>query len=141
MIRFRIIWYEVELDWSSSLSFGAALGARPCRIRTRGYATDEYRSKSWDEFAAPNAPNVDFVITVCDNAVGEVCPIWPGGPMRAHWGVADPAAVEGAGAEAAFAEAYRALESRIEQFASLPLAELDKPTLQRRMNEIGAADA
>jgi arsenate reductase (thioredoxin) len=109
-----------------------------------GYPTDELRSKSWDEFAKPGAPLLDFVFTVCDDAAGEVCPIWPGQPMTAHWGVPDPAAAQGSEAEIAlaFAEAYRVLNNRIGLFINLPLASLDRMSLQRRLDEIGArADA
>jgi arsenate reductase (thioredoxin) len=97
------------------------------------------RSKSWDEFAAPGAPPIDFIFTVCDNAAGEVCPVWPGKPMTAHWGIADPAAVEGSDAEKAFAfrRALKELESRIKLLASLPIESLDRMTLQARLREIG----
>ena len=97
------------------------------------------RSKSWDEFAAPGASNLDFVFTVCDNAAGEVCPYWPGQPMTAHWGIPDPAAVTGADAEKwlAFRQAYTAMENRIKVFTSLPIASLDRMKLQQRLNEIG----
>jgi len=97
------------------------------------------RSKSWDEFAKPGAPSLDFVFTVCDNAAGEMCPIWPGQPMTAHWGVEDPAAVEGSETEQwlAFRKAFRELESRIKVFTSLPLRSLDRIKLQQRLNEIG----
>ena len=97
------------------------------------------RSKSWDEFAAPGAANLDFVFTVCDNAAGEVCPYWPGQPMTAHWGIPDPAAVTGTDAEKwlAFRQAYSAMENRIKVFASLPIAALDRMMLQQRLNEIG----
>jgi arsenate reductase len=103
------------------------------------YPTAGLRSKSWDEFAAPGAPALDFVFTVCDNAANEVCPIWPGQPMTAHWGLPDPVAVEGTEVERrlAFAEAYRMLNNRIGIFASLPLKSLDKLSLQRRLDEIG----
>ncbi len=106
------------------------------------YATDGLRSKSWDEFAAPGAPGLDFIFTVCDNAAGEVCPIWPGQPMTAHWGIPDPAAVEGTDAEiaAAFADAYRMLERRIGVFTNLPLASLDRSTLRKRLDAIGGAE-
>jgi arsenate reductase len=98
------------------------------------------RSKSWEEFAKPGAAAVDFVITVCDNAAGEVCPIFPGQPMSAHWGVPDPAAVEGSDAarSLAFAETYRLLTNRIGIFVNLPLASLDRLSLQRRLEAIGA---
>jgi arsenate reductase (thioredoxin) len=100
---------------------------------------ENLRSKSWDEFAAAGAPPIDFIITVCDNAAGEVCPIWPGEPMTAHWGVADPAAVEGADLEkaAAFRKAFKELESRIKLFTSLPISSLDRMTLQSKLREIG----
>jgi arsenate reductase len=97
------------------------------------------RSKSWDEFAAPGAPPIDFIFTVCDNAAGEVCPVWPGKPMTAHWGIADPAAALGSDAEKAFAfrGALYQLESRIKLFTSLPIESLDRMTLQARLREIG----
>ncbi|WP_249694939.1 arsenate reductase ArsC [Stappia sp. WLB 29] len=97
------------------------------------------RSKSWEEFAGPDAPVMDFVFTVCDNAAGEACPVWPGQPMTAHWGVPDPAAVEGTASEVAFAfaDAYRMLATRISIFTALPLASLDRMTLQSRLGEIG----
>jgi len=103
--------------------------------------TDGVRSKSWDEFAAPGAPALDFVFTVCDNAAGEVCPYWPGHPVTAHWGVEDPAAVEGTATEkwAAFRETFRVLENRIKIFASLPIATLDRMTLQAKVDAIGTA--
>jgi len=99
------------------------------------------RSKSWDEFAGPDAPQMDFVFTVCDNAANETCPIWPGQPMTAHWGVPDPAAAEGSEAERrlAFADAYRMLSNRISVFINLPLASLDRLALQTHLNRIGAA--
>jgi arsenate reductase (thioredoxin) len=97
------------------------------------------RSKSWDEFAAPGAPGLDFVFTVCDNAAGEVCPLWPGQPITAHWGVEDPAAVEGSDDEKrkAFFHAYNRLHNRIQLFLSLPLAKLDRVALTQRLREIG----
>ena len=106
--------------------------------------TSGFRSKAWDEFTRsvnPDAPELDFVFTVCDNAAGEVCPIWPGQPMTAHWGMPDPAAVEGSDAEIAlaFADTYRMLSNRIDLFMSLPMASLDRLSLQKRLNEIGAA--
>ena len=109
-------------------------------LTRKGYATGGFRSKSWDEFAATGAPELDFVFTVCDSAAAEVCPIWPGQPISAHWGVADPAAATGTPAEVAvaFAETYRQMSRRIEAFISLPIASLDSLTLQRRVREIGA---
>lgn len=101
---------------------------------------DGLRSKSWDEFAGSDAPPLDFVFTVCDNAAGEACPVWPGQPMTAHWGVADPAAVVGSDAErwVAFRRAFQELERRIKIFASLPLESLDRIRLQERLDAIGA---
>ena len=97
------------------------------------------RSKSWDEFAAAGAPRLDFVFTVCDNAASEVCPIWPGQPMTAHWGLPDPAAAEGNEAERrlAFADTYRMLKNRISAFVNLPLASLDRLSLQKKLSGIG----
>jgi arsenate reductase len=97
------------------------------------------RSKSWDEFAAPGAPTLDFVFTVCDNAAGEACPIWPGRPVTAHWGVEDPAAVEGSEAEkfAAFRKAFQELESRIKTFTSLPVQTLERGKLEEHLEAIG----
>lgn len=108
-------------------------------LQRLGHPLEGLRSKSWDEFAAEDAPQFDFIVTVCDNAAGEVCPIWPGKPMRAHWGVPDPAAAEGDEAQVAqaFAAAYRQLKTRIDRFTSLPIARLDELSLRRRMDEIG----
>ncbi len=108
-------------------------------LRNQNYPTDALRSKDWAEFAAPGAPELDFVFTVCDNAAQEVCPIWPGQPMTAHWGVPDPAAVEGSEAvkRAAFADTMRMLTQRISIFTSLPLKSLDKLSLQKRLDDIG----
>ncbi len=104
-----------------------------------GYPTDGLRSKSWDEFAAPGAPKLDFVFTVCDNAAGEVCPMWPGQPITAHWGIADPAAVDGTDEQKrkAFEDAFRILERRISLFLSLPIRSLEQLVLQERLSEIG----
>ena len=103
------------------------------------YDTSNARSKSWDEFAKPGTPELDFVFTVCDNAANEVCPIWPGQPMSAHWGLPDPVAVEGSEVQRAlaFADTYRMLNNRISIFTSLPLTSLDKISLQRRLDDIG----
>lgn len=102
---------------------------------------DGLRSKSWDEFAAPGAPELDFVFTVCDSAAGEVCPLWPGQPITAHWGVEDPAAVEGSDEDKrkAFFSAYNRLHNRIQLFLSLPLTKLDRVALTARLKEIGKA--
>ncbi|MCW5772911.1 MAG: arsenate reductase ArsC [Rhodospirillaceae bacterium] len=110
-------------------------------LRRLNYPTESFRSKSWDEFAQPGAPVLDFAFTVCDNAAGEMCPIWPGQPMTAHWGLPDPAACEGTEAEkrAVFADTYRMLSNRISIFVNLPLASLDRLSLQRRLDEIGRA--
>jgi arsenate reductase len=103
------------------------------------YPIESFRSKSWDEFAGSDAPKLDFVFTVCDDAAAEVCPIWPGQPMTAHWGMPDPAAATGSPAEIAlaFADTYRMMNNRITIFMNLPLASLDRLSLQRRLDEIG----
>jgi protein-tyrosine-phosphatase len=108
-------------------------------LQSLHYDTRAFRSKSWDEFARPDAPKLDFVFTVCDDAAAEICPIWPGQPMTAHWGLPDPAAAEGSASEIAlaFADAYRMLNNRITLFMNLPLATLDRLSLQKRLNEIG----
>ena len=110
-------------------------------LERRNHRTDRLRSKSWNEFAAPAAPVMDFVFTVCDQAAGEVCPVWPGQPMSAHWGLPDPATVEGQEAviRAAFANAYREIATRIEKFTRLPLESLDDLSLKRKLDEIGAS--
>jgi len=110
-------------------------------LRANGMPTDGLRSKNWDEFARAGAPSLDFVFTVCDNAAGEVCPVWPGQPMTAHWGVPDPAAVEGSDDDKrrAFAETGRILMNRIRLFASLPLEKLDRLSLAKTLNDIGKA--
>lgn len=105
-----------------------------------GFDTQGMRSKSWDEFAGPDAPVFDFIFTVCDNAAGETCPIWPGHPMTGHWGIEDPAAVEGAGQRPAFLEALRYLQNRISLFLALPHASLDDLAMKRRLKEIGQAE-
>jgi arsenate reductase len=107
-------------------------------MQANGFSTEGLRSKSWDEFAAPGAPEFDFVFTVCDNAAGEVCPVWYGSPMTAHWGIPDPAHVEGNEARrAAFNKAADQLTRRIQLFLSLPIDKLDQLTLKEKMNEIG----
>jgi arsenate reductase len=110
-------------------------------LKNAHYDTSKLRSKPWDEFATPNAPQLDFVFTVCDNAAKEVCPIWPGQPMTAHWGVPDPAKAEGTDAERnlAFADTLRMLSNRIGIFVSLPIDKLSKLSLQEKLDEIGHA--
>ncbi|HET9458399.1 MAG TPA: arsenate reductase ArsC [Sphingomicrobium sp.] len=110
-------------------------------LEEMGYPTSSLRSKSWDEFASPDAPEFDFIITVCDNAAGEVCPVWPGKPVTAHWGIEDPAAVEGEGQSEAFWQAYQALKRRIDLLLALPLESLDELALTRRVRDIGKTDA
>jgi arsenate reductase (thioredoxin) len=104
-----------------------------------GYPIDGYRSKPWDEFAAPGAPRLDFVFTVCDSAAGEACPVWPGQPVTAHWGIEDPAAVEGTPVqrEAAFVTAFKYLRNRITVFAALPMRSISMMALQAKLGEIG----
>ncbi len=108
-------------------------------LETMGLPTDGFRSKSWDEFAASGAPQMDFVFTVCDSAANEICPVWPGQPMTAHWGIEDPAAVEGTDIEKqrAFATAFRYLRNRIDQFLAIPMRRLDKLAITARLREIG----
>jgi arsenate reductase (thioredoxin) len=110
-------------------------------LKKMNLPTEGLRSKSWDEFAAPGAAPLDFVFTVCDNAAGEVCPYWPGQPMTAHWGVPDPAAVEGSETDkwVAFRDTFRMLDNRIKIFTSLPLASLDRTKLKERLVAIGKA--
>ena len=111
-------------------------------LEAYGYPTDGYRSKSWDEFAVAGAPKMDFVFTVCDSAAGESCPVWPGQPMTAHWGIEDPAAVEGSDIdkERAFADAFRFMRNRIQAFIALPVHTLDKLSLNAKLKEIGQMD-
>ena len=108
-------------------------------LESLDYSTSGLRSKAWDEFATPGAPEFDFIFTVCDNAAGETCPIWPGYPMTAHWGIPDPAAVEGSPSEQAlaFVQTYRQLSNRIGLFTSLPISGLDRVSLKRRLTDIG----
>lgn len=107
------------------------------RLAQQGHATEGFRSKSWDEFAAQDAPEMDLVITVCGSAAAETCPLWPGTPMRAHWGVEDPAAADPADQDVAFASAYAILRRRAEAFCALPLETLDRDALQAELNRIG----
>jgi arsenate reductase len=109
------------------------------QVRALGYSVENLRSKSWGEFAQPGAPEMDFVVTVCDNAAGEMCPLWPGQPVTAHWGFPDPAAVEGSDKEkrAAFALALRQIRTRVQLFLNLPLETLDRMAIESRMKAIG----
>ena len=111
-------------------------------LASMDYPTDDLRSKSWEEFASPDAPKMDFVFTVCDNAAQESCPVWPGQPMSAHWGIEDPAEVIGTDLEkeAAFVTAFRLLRNRIAVFTSLPLASIDRLSLGARLRDIGRGD-
>ena len=108
-------------------------------LQALGYDVSGFRSKSWDEFARPGAPRFDFVFTVCDSAAAEACPVWPGQPLTAHWGVPDPAAAVGSPAEIAlaFKDAYRMLHQRVAAFTALPIRSLDEPTLRAKLTEIG----
>lgn len=147
----RSILAEVLVNhWGRSRFRGFSAGSHPKGtvhpialelLRQMRLPTEGLRSKSRDEFAAPGAAPLDFIFTVCDNAAGEVCPYWPGQPMRAHWGVPDPAAVEGSdtGKWLAFRSAFHALENRIKIFTSLPIASLDRIKLQERLSAIGKA--
>lgn len=110
-------------------------------LKTLNYRTDELRSKDWDEFTQPGAPELDFVFTMCDSAANEPCPVYPGQPMSAHWGLPDPAAATGNEAlrRTAFADAYRMINNRVSIFANLPMASLDKMSLKKRLEEIGQA--
>jgi arsenate reductase len=109
------------------------------QVRALAYPVENLRSKSWDEFAAPGAPQLDFVITVCDNAAGETCPLWPGQPITAHWGFPDPAAVKGTDDEkrAAFALTLRQMRNRVQLFISLPLETLDSLAIENKMRDLG----
>jgi arsenate reductase len=138
--------------WGKGRFVGYSAGSRPTGrvnpvalelLRQMQLPTEGLRSKSWDEFAAPGAPQLDFVFTVCDNAAGEQCPFWPGQPMTAHWGVEDPAAVEGTDIEKwlAFREVFRQLENRIRIFVNLKISSLDRLSLQNRLREIGTLRA
>ena len=122
---------------AGSFPKGAVHPAALALLEELGHPTDGFRSKSWDEFASPEAPELDFIFTVCDNAAGEVCPVWPGTPVSAHWGIEDPADIEGAGQHQAFWTAYQQLKRRIDLFHALPLESLDELTLASRLKEIG----
>jgi arsenate reductase (thioredoxin) len=145
----RSIMAEAILDKAGAGKFQAfSAGSRPKGqvhpesvklLQSLGYDTTRFRSKSWNEFARPGAPALDFVFTVCDNAAGETCPFWPGQPMTAHWGIPDPATAEGSAAEIAlaFKDAYRMLSQRIGIFVALPIRSLDQFSLQAKLKEIG----
>jgi arsenate reductase (thioredoxin) len=145
----RSIMAEVILNRSGQAKFRAfSAGSQPKGqvhpyaldlLRKLNYDVTGLRSKSWKEFSGPNAPNLDFVFTVCDNAAQEACPVWPGQPMTAHWGVPDPAEATGTEAEVrlAFADALRMLTNRINIFVSLPLRSLDQLTLQKQLDAVG----
>ena len=109
-------------------------------LRELNFPTEELRSKRWDEFAVEGAPQLDFIFTVCDNAAGETCPVWPGKPVTAHWGIEDPAAIEGEGQRLAFWNAFRQMQRRIELFRALPLDTIDKMALENRLRQIGKTD-
>ncbi len=136
------------MDKFKAFSAGSKPGAAPHPytldlLKGLNHDTGFARSKSWDAFAGPDAPQMDFVFTVCDNAAAEECPFWPGQPMTAHWGVPDPVKVEGSEAvrRVAFAETYRMLRSRISIFVSLPIGSLDRMALQRHLDDIGKTNA
>ena len=149
----RSIMAEAILNRKGKPAFTAySAGSRPGgRVRSEALKqlevahlpTDGLRSKSWDEFAAPGAPQMDFVFTVCDNAAREACPLWPGQPMTAHWGVPDPAAVRGTPEQIAraFREAFLMLDRRISLFLSLPLASLDKMAIKKEIDNIGRSES
>lgn len=109
-------------------------------LSSLGFDTNGLRSKSWDEFAQPGAPEIDFIFTVCDDANGEVCPVWPGHPMTAHWGIEDPAAVTGPGQRDAFLKAMTYLRQRISLFLALPIESIDKLALRQKLRDIGRVD-
>ncbi len=122
---------------AGSFPKGAVHPAALSLLRELNLPTEGLRSKSWDEFAAEGAPHLDFIFTVCDDAAGETCPVWPGKPVTAHWGIEDPAAVEGGGQRPAFWTAFRQMQRRIELFLALPLESIDKMTLANRLRQIG----
>ena len=145
----RSIMAEAIMNRKGSTNFMAfSAGSHPTgavrpeairQIETAGLSAEGARSKSWDEFSKPNSPHLSFVFTVCDNAANEVCPVWPGQPMTAHWGIPDPAVAQGSPAEIerAYSQAFQALDRRISLFLCLPLATIDTFALQEKLNEIG----
>jgi arsenate reductase len=143
-----ILAESIMNKWGNGRFRGFSAGSHPTGkinpfalelLKQMDFPTDGLRSKSWNDFAAPNETNFDFVFTVCDNAAGEVCPFWPGQPMTAHWGIPDPAAVEGIEIEKklAFRRAFKSMETRIKLFLSLPLQSIDRMRLQKSLDEIG----
>ncbi|WP_299321927.1 arsenate reductase ArsC [Parasphingopyxis sp.] len=146
----RSILAEALLNHKGGDSFrGLSAGSQPKgaphpmaleTLERHGFSTAGLRPKSWDEFAEPGAPQLDFIFTVCDNAAGEACPVWPGHPASAHWGIADPAAIEGDGQRAAFEEALRLLEMRIDAFLALPHDSLDRDALTGKLADIGKSE-
>ncbi len=126
---------------AGSIPTGAVNPHAIALLKRMNHPTDGLRSKSWEEFSGPEAPNLDFVFTVCDSAAQEACPVWPGQPMTAHWGLPDPAAVRGSDAEIAlaFADTYRMLNQRLGAFVNLPMGSLDRLSLKRRLDDIGQA--
>lgn len=147
----RSILAEAYLNYQSDRRFRAySAGSHPAGkvnpfalelLERNRIITDGLRSKSWDEFARPGAPQLDFVFTVCDNAAGEACPLWPGQPVTAHWGVADPAAVQGSDERKrkAFLDAFTQLSTRIRLFLNLPLEKLEQAALKKKLEQIGRA--
>src|SRR5579864_5822237 len=147
----RSIMAEAILNFKGRPNFTAySAGSHPTgkvrpealrQLENTHIPTKGLRSKAWDEFSLPDAPKLNFIITVCDNAASEVCPVWPGQPLTAHWGIPDPAAVRGSSAdvERAFREAFSTLERRISLFLSLPLASLDRVAIKKEVNNIGRA--
>ena len=145
----RSIMAEAIMNWRGRPTFTAySAGSHPSgavrqealqQIGSAGLPITNLRSKSWDEFAAPDSPHLDFVFTVCDNAASEVCPVWPGQPLTAHWGVPDPASLSAGSPEAdrAFSQAFRMLERRISLFLCLPLASLDSMAIKKQIDAIG----
>lgn len=127
--------------WSAgSFPKGAVHPAALALLEDLDFPTADLRSKSWDEFSGPDAPQFDFIFTVCDNAAGETCPVWPGHPMTAHWGIEDPAAVEGAGQAEAFKQALFYLRNRIALLVALPIESIDRMSLHHKLAQIGRAE-
>jgi arsenate reductase len=143
-----ILAESITNKWGRGQFRGFSAGSHPngkvnplalALLRSLDFPTEGLRSKSWDEFAGPSGTHFDFVITVCDNAAGETCPVWPGTPITAHWGIPDPAAVEGTEMEkkSAFSQAFKAMDRRIKLFLSLPIASIDQLRIKDRMDAIG----